>query len=147
MSTESNKAVEARFVSEVLNGRNLDAISEVMSDDYVEENPPPGQRPGRDGLRDFLGDMFTAFPDFEWTVEQMIADGESVMSWNTWRGTHHGAFLGMPATGRRVTVEAWVRDIIDDGKISSSRILMDSLSLMHQLGAIPPPAQGANPTD
>lgn len=143
MSTEPSKAVGLRFVNEVLNARNIDVLTEVMSDDFTEENPPPGQGPGRDGLRDFLADMFTAFPDLEWTIEQMVAEDDLVMSWGTWRGTHQGSFLGIPPTGRQLIVEAWVRDVIRDGKICSSRILMDSLSLMQQLGAIPPPPQPA----
>ncbi|GAA2746884.1 hypothetical protein GCM10009868_34080 [Terrabacter aerolatus] len=137
MPRPEGAAVPVRFVEEVLNGHNLDVIPDLVSDDFVEENPPPGQGPGRDGLRDFLGQLFTAFPDLEWTVEQMVADGEAVMAWSTWKGTHRDAFLGIPPTGTRVTVEAWTRDVVHDGRIVSSRILMDNLALLQQLGAIP----------
>lgn len=137
MPNHAAQSVDRRFVEEVLNGRNLDVLPELLTDDFTEENPVPGQGPGRDGLRDFLQQMFTAFPDLQWTVEQMVSDDDTVMSLSTWQGTHLGAFLGIPPTGNRVSVEAWTRDVLRNGKISSSRILMDNLALLQQLGATP----------
>ncbi|EWT03383.1 hypothetical protein N865_16730 [Intrasporangium oryzae NRRL B-24470] len=137
MPNHAAQSVDRRFVEEVLNGHNLGVLPELVTDDFTEENPVPGQGPGREGLRDFLQQMFTAFPDLQWTVEQMVADDDMVMAWSTWQGTHLGAFLGIPPTGNRVSVEAWTRDVFRDGKISSSRILMDNLALLQQLGVTP----------
>jgi predicted ester cyclase len=78
-----------------------------------------------------------AFPDARWIVEEQIADENQVWSRSTWHGTHKGSFLRIPATGREVSVSAWTIDRITDGRIAHSRLIMDALGLMQQLGAIP----------
>jgi steroid delta-isomerase-like uncharacterized protein len=103
----------------------------------VELDPLPGQRQGRDGLKEVLGMMRAAFPDIHWVPEEMVAEGDTVVTRFTWSGTHRGAFLGVPATGKRVSVKGIVIDQLLNGKMSKSRILMDSLGMMQQLGAIP----------
>jgi steroid delta-isomerase-like uncharacterized protein len=137
MTDVSNKTIDLRFAEEVLNRHNVDALADYVAEDFVEENPVPGQAPGRDGFRDFLTTMFQAFPDLWWQVEEAVAEGDAVMARSNWDGTHTAEFLGVPATGRHVTVEAWTRDLFRDGRITSSRILIDSLSLLQQLDAIP----------
>jgi steroid delta-isomerase-like uncharacterized protein len=139
-NTENNKATDLRFATEVLTGHNLDVLSELVAEDFIEQNPPPGQGPGREGLRQFLRQMFDAFPDLSWRVEKMVAEGDSVASWSTWEGTHRGPFMGIPATGRTVSVEAWTMDHFRDGKVAESRIIMDTMGLMQQLGVVPGPA-------
>jgi steroid delta-isomerase-like uncharacterized protein len=110
----------------VINGRDLDvALSELVVEDFVELNPLPGQGPGRAGLADVLAGMFAGFPDLHWTVHDLIADGDRVLAYSTWSGTHRGQFLGMPSTGRTVTVEAWTIDRYRDGRMVDSRIIMD----------------------
>lgn len=146
--TEENKAIEARFIEEVLNEKNLDAADELVAEDVVELDPFPGQEQGREGLKQLLGMLFAAFPDWRWTIEEMIAEGNKVANRFTWRGTHQGDFLGIPPTGRQVEVKGVVIDRIIEGKIADTRILMDNLGLMQQLGVIPSPEQSeeASPT-
>jgi steroid delta-isomerase-like uncharacterized protein len=140
---ENNKALDRRFVDEVLNQHDLDALTELVAEDFVEQNPPPGQGPGREGLRQFLAQMFEAFPDLRWRIEEAVAEGDRVASWSTWEGTHRGTFFGVPPTGRTVAVEAWTIDHFRDGKMAESRIIMDVMGLMQQLGAIPGPTSAA----
>jgi len=137
--TEVNKAAGLRFAQEVLSHHDLDVLPELVGDDFVEENPVPGQGPGRDGLRDFLRTMFDAFPDLEWIPQEMVAEGDRLVSRSIWTGTHTGAFFGVPATGRRVSVEAWTLDRFHHGLMVRSRIIMDVMGLMQQLGVVPPP--------
>ena len=68
-----------------------------------------------------------------------VAEGDKVLTRFEWTGTHRGEFLGVPATGRPVKVWGTVIDRFEDGKIKDSRIIMDRLGLMTQLGAFPPP--------
>jgi steroid delta-isomerase-like uncharacterized protein len=146
---ETNKAIDLRFVDEVLNQHNLDVLPDLIAEDFVEQNPPLGQGPGREGLRQFLAQMFEAFPDLRWRVAEMVAEGDRVAAWSTWEGTHRGAFFGIPPTGRTVSVEAWTIDRFRDGRVTQSRIIMDVMGLMQQLGAIPSPAsaeQSATPS-
>jgi predicted ester cyclase len=66
----------------------------------------PWHRPGRAGLADVLTGMFTAFPDLRWTLRDTIAEDDRIMTLSTWTGTHRGPFMGIPATGRAVSVES-----------------------------------------
>jgi hypothetical protein len=77
--------------------------------------------------------------------EEQAAEGEKVWSRFTWRGTHQGEFLGIPPTSRAVTVKGMVIDRFVDGKWTESRILMDNLGMMQQLGVIPEPGQPGEP--
>lgn len=136
-NVEDNKAMDLRFANEVLNEHNLDVLSDLVAEDFVEQNPPPGQGPGREGLRQFLAQMFEAFPDLSCRVEDMVAEGDRVAARSTWEGTHRGAFFGVPPTGRSVSVEAWTIDHFRDGKLAEGRKIMDLMGLMQQLGAVP----------
>jgi len=132
------KNLAQRFADEIINGRDLDgALTELVVEDFVEQKPLPGQGPGRDGLRDVLAGMFAAFPDLRWTFLDAIAEDDRVMTLNRWTGTHRGEFMGIPATGRSVTVEAWTLDRYRDGRLVESRIIMDVAAMLGQLGVLP----------
>ncbi|GBC94902.1 hypothetical protein HRbin16_00687 [bacterium HR16] len=133
---QSNSDVVRRFVEEVLNQGNLDAAGQFFWEDMVEQVPLPGQGPGLEGLKDVLRGLRTAFPDMHWTIHEQITEGEKVLSRFEWTGTHRGTFLGVPATHRPVVVWGMVIDRFEGGKIKDTRIIMDALGLMMQLGMI-----------
>jgi predicted ester cyclase len=84
--------------------------------------------------------MFAGSPDLRWDVQDTLVEGDRVASFSYWTGTHQGDFLGIPATGRSVKVEAWIFDRFPDGQLAESRIIMDVIGLLTQIGAIPGPA-------
>jgi len=131
-----NKAVVSMFVEEVINQGRLERADDLVAVDFVELDPLGGQRQGREGLKEVIGQMRSAFPDIYWVLDEMVAEDDKVFSRFTWSGTHRGAFLGIPATGRDVRVTGMVIDRVADGKMAESRILMDRLSLMQQMGVI-----------
>lgn len=135
-NVERNKALICRFADEAINRKNWDAIHDIVAEDFVEHVPFPGQGPGRDGLRNVIGVFTRAFPDIQWTTHEQIGEGDTVVSRFSWTGTHRGEFLGIPATGRRVTVWGVVIDVVRAGKFAESRIIMDALGLMQQLGVM-----------
>lgn len=139
MPEQENIAVLDRFIEEVINQGNLDAADEIVEENFVELDPLPGQRQGREGLKEVIGMMRAAFPDIHWVADETIASGDKVVTRFTWTGTHHGPFLGIPATRNHVTVKGVVIDRLSSGKMADSRILMDSLGMMQQLGVIPTP--------
>jgi steroid delta-isomerase-like uncharacterized protein len=139
VSIKENKAVTQRFVDEAINWKNLDALNQLVAEDFIERVPFPGQGPGREGLKATIGAFLQAFPDIVWTTHEQIAEADNVVSRFTWTGTHRGEFLGVPATGRRVTVWGVLIDVVRGGKMVESRIIMDTLGLMQQLGVIPGP--------
>jgi steroid delta-isomerase-like uncharacterized protein len=138
---QTNSHLVRRFVAEVLNQGEIDAAGQFFWEDMVEQVPLPGQGPGLAGLKDVLRGLRAAFPDMLWTVEEQISEGEKVVSRFEWTGSHQGEFLGVPATGRSVKVWGVVIDHLEGGKIKDTRIIMDTLGLMTQLGVFPPPAR------
>ena len=136
---QSNSNVVRRFIDEVLNQGKVEAAGQFFWEDMVEQVPFPGQGPGLEGLKDVLRGLRAAFPDMHWTVQEQIAEGDKVLSRFEWTGTHRGTFLGVPATDRPVTVWGMVIDCFEAEKIKYTRIIMDSLGLMMQLGVVPAP--------
>ena len=142
MPTADNKNVIKTFIEEVLNEGRFERLDELVLEDFVELDPLPGQSQGREGLREVLRQMRAAFPDIHWVVDEMIGEADKVCTRFTWTGTQRGSFLGVPATGRHVAVKGIVIDRLNGGKMADSRILMDTLSMMQQLGVVP--ASGAS---
>src|SRR5579862_3955867 len=135
-----NAAVIRQFVEVVLNNGNIDQAGRYVWEDVVEQVPLPGQGPGLKGLQDVLRGMQAAFPDIHWKIEEQMSDGDRVMTRFVWTGTHRGPFLGIPPTARQVYVWGVVIDRLVDSRIKQTRIIMDTLSMMAQMGVIPPPA-------
>jgi steroid delta-isomerase-like uncharacterized protein len=137
MAMDENKKVLEAFVEDVINQGRLERADDLVGPDFVELDPFPGQQQGREGLKDVIGGLRAAFPDIHWVVEEVVAEGDKVVSRFTWTGTHRATFLGIPSTDKKVTVKGVVIDRLADGKMADSRILMDTLGMMHQLGVIP----------
>lgn len=135
MSLEENKQVVRRFVEEVLNKGHVDSAGDYMADDVVELVPFPGQGPGLSGLKDVLRGFRAAFPDMHWTIEEQVAEADKVLTRFVWTGTHRAEFFGVAGTGKAVVVWGMVIDRLAHGKIKETRILMDALGMMRQMGA------------
>jgi steroid delta-isomerase-like uncharacterized protein len=144
--SEDNKARIREFIDRVLTAGEIDSTGDYFHGDVVEEVPLPRQGPGLHGLKETLTRMRRAFPDSHWRVEEQIAEDNSVLTRFRWSGTHQGEFLGIPATNRVVRVWGMVIDRFEGEKVKSTRILMDTLSLLQQLGVVPTaPEAGADP--
>lgn len=136
MSPDENKTFMSSFIEEVINQKNLAAADKLVAPDFIEQLPFPGQGPGREGLKFVLTSMFVGFPDMSWTVHEQIAEGEKVVTRFSWTGTHQGEFMGIPATSKRVEVWGIVIDVVKNDLFAESRILMDTISLLQQLGGM-----------
>jgi steroid delta-isomerase-like uncharacterized protein len=139
LSTQENATVVRRFAEEVITQGDIDSSARFVWEDVVEQVPLPGQGPGLEGLKDILRGMRSAFPDLNFAIKEQIAEGDKVASRFEWTGTHQHEFLGVPATGRQVRVWGVVIDRLEEGRIKDTRIIMDTLGLMMQLGALPSP--------
>ncbi len=145
MSTEENKAIVRRIYEEVLNKRSFDAADDIISANYdSHRHPIPQQAPGLKGLKQAWTMALTGFPDLQFTVEDMIAEGDKVAVRLSHGGTHQGVFMGVAPTGKeaRWTGNSIFR--IADGKIVEGWVEGDHLGLMQQLGAIPAPGQAGS---
>lgn len=139
MPAPSNSAIVAQFIETVLNQGDIAAAGEFFHEDMVEQVPFPGQGPGLAGLQDVVRGLRAAFPDMHWTIHEQVADGPKVLTRFEWTGTHARAFLGVPPTGRAVSVWGMVIDRFDGERIRDTRLIMDTLGLMIQLGVVPAP--------
>jgi len=140
MSIEQNKALVREMVEEMFNRGNLSRADEFLAPDFLErEELPPGIPSGREGVIQLTSMLRSAFPDFHATIGDIIAEGDKVVIRQTWTGTHKGEFMGVPPTGKSVSIG--VIDIIrvDGGKFVEHWGQMDSMGLMQQLGAAPMP--------
>jgi len=140
MSIEENKAFMRRMYEEVHNKGNLAVIDEVTAVDFIDHDPMVAELPpGPEGVKQEFSMLRAAFPDLHVTVEDMVAEGDKVVSRLTMRGTHKGEFMGIAPTGKQITVA--VIDIlrIVGGKIVEHWNIVDNLGMMQQLSVVPPP--------
>jgi predicted ester cyclase len=140
MSVEQNKALDRRYVEEVLDKGNLAVIDEIMAPDYIGHVPgfPPSDR---EGDKQLIAMFRAAFPDLHFTLEDQIGEGDKVVHRLTARGTHTGEFQGIPPTGKQVTVTGININHFVEGKVVESWGIIDRVGLMQQLGVIPTPGQ------
>ncbi|HEX5532231.1 MAG TPA: ester cyclase [Actinomycetales bacterium] len=138
--TERNKAVIRRFVAEVQNGKDFDVYDELNDPDFVNLSSPPGVPPDRESGKLFLQAFAQAYPDATFTVDDMIAEGDQVVTKKTMSGINTGDFAGVPATGRRVTFQYVDIMRVRDGRIVQHWNIIDQLSWLTQLGVIPAPS-------
>lgn len=141
MSTEENKAVVRQLVGEMVNKGNTAVAEALVAEDWRSVDPVPGQEQGRKGLLGIVAMMRSAFPDLEWTIEDEVGEGDKVAVSFTMRGTHRGAYMGIPATGKQVTVSGLAIDSCAAGQCKATRMLIDNLSLLQQLGVVSAPGQ------
>jgi predicted ester cyclase len=134
---EENKAVIRRFVEEVQNNKSEQAYDELNDPEFVNLSSPPGVPADREGGKIYLFGFLNAFPDCHFTIDDMLAEGDQVVTKKTFRGTHTGEFFGIPPTGN--TVELQFVDImrVQNGRIVEHWNCIDQLSFMQQLDVIP----------
>lgn len=134
--TERNKSVIRGFVDEVQNKKDWDAYDEFHDPEFFNHSAPPGMT-DREGSKRYLGGFLNGFPDCQFTIDDMIAEGDQVVTKKTFTGTHEGDFAGIPPTGKRVTLQFVDIMRVRDGRIVEHWLSMDQLSFMQQLGVIP----------
>lgn len=136
MTSDMNKLLVQRFYQAVDEG-DTSRIEELFAPEWVNIDPalPPMQ--GLDGARALVGMFTTNFPDFTSRIEQMAAEADRVAVRASHTGTHQGEFMGIPATGKRVTVTATGIFTCKDGKLVENRVVFDAFGLLQQLGVVP----------
>ncbi|MET8680840.1 ester cyclase [Streptomyces sp. NPDC004647] len=132
-----NKEIARRFFDEVASGGNLDLIDELYVDDYRDHDVSKEEETtvGSDVLRQDVTGWRQAFA-FDFTLDSQVAEGDEVLTRWTWRGTHRGDFMGIPATGKECTMTGMTAFRIRDGKILEGWWNYDLLRLLRQLDAV-----------
>ena len=121
---------------ELLNAGQVDQIGELVTEDYVEHDPLPGQGSGREGAIDRFATIVGALaPHF--TIEDVIASGDRVVLRWTNDGTHVGEFAGLPATGATFSIAGIDIYRIENDLLAEHWHVVDQLSMLGQLGLLP----------
>ena len=134
-------AATVRSFYEQINGGDIDGFGALLADDFVEHEETPGLAPTKEGVIEFFRMYKAAFPDLRMDPEDVLVSGDKVVARVRATGTHDGEFMGMPATGRSVDIA--LIDIIrfgDDGLAHEHWGVVDTMTMMQQLGAVPEPA-------
>jgi steroid delta-isomerase-like uncharacterized protein len=131
------KQLAQRWFAEVMDQGNEDVIDEIVSSDFVDHDPLPGTGPDREGLHDFVKQVRSAFPDIETTVEDTLVEGDRLAVRSTFRGTHQGDFMGMPASGKTVEVSTYDFVRFENDQAVEHWGTIDAAALMEQVGAAP----------
>lgn len=133
-----NKSIVRRLYEEVWNKRNLEVAKELIAPSHaVQLFDAADSGVGPEAYARNVVQFVRAFPDLKFTVIDMVAENEKVVAlWNI-SGTHKGEFRGIPATGRKVSVDGITINQLSAGKIMDSYVSLDMWSMMRQLGAIP----------
>jgi predicted ester cyclase len=142
MSVEQCRAIVARFYEELWNGRNLGVADEIIAPGCVTHQLSSGAEPvgaprGPEAVKQHVAEWLAGFPDMRFTVEEVIAEADRVMSRSVMRGTHSGTWLGIPPTGRRVSVRLVVIQRVEGGKIVEDWVLTEALGFFQQLKLVP----------
>jgi predicted ester cyclase len=139
MSAEKDQATVRRYYLEVFNQKKESLLDELAVPDYVEHNPFPGHGQGIAGLYRRVGMLQSAFLA-NFTIEDMIVEGDKIVVRWANHVVHHGTFFGIPATGKPATVQGIDIIRMRDGKMAEHWDVVDILSVLQQLGAFPQPA-------
>jgi predicted ester cyclase len=118
--------------------KNFESLRDLLSDNLVAVFPGVE---GQQDLNAFLlgaRAFYEAFPDGHHTFDEVIAEGDKVVTAGTFSGTNRGSLQGMPPTGRRISMPVMHVDTVHGGKIVRHRGVANFMDLMQQLGAIPP---------
>ncbi|WP_028059994.1 ester cyclase [Candidatus Solirubrobacter pratensis] len=138
--TTANKATFRRF-DDAINSGDIELISRMI-DELVEPDarihtPLPLEATGAQLLKQVWAALLQAYPDLHVAVEDVIAEGDKVVCRNVVTGTHQGEYMGIPPTGKTVTYDEIFIFRFADGRIAETWGVVDVLSQMRQLGAVP----------
>ena len=136
--SEPNKAIVRRLIEELWNKGNLSLADQLFSPNYAHHDPSTpdfGRGPESEKKRATL--YRTAFPDLRLTIEDLIAEGDTVMARWSCHGTHKGDLNGMAPTGKQFTISGVTIARLLNGKLAEGYVNWDALGLMQQLGVVP----------
>jgi predicted ester cyclase len=140
MTTETKMLIE-RIPLEVLNNGQFGLLDEIVATDFVEHSAQPGVPATREGFKQAVKALKTAFPDLHYTIDDSIESGDRIVHRLTASGTMKGDFMGVPATGKRAS---WTE--IHIGRVANGRLiehwgLVDQLGMLVQLGVVQAPGR------
>ena len=137
MPTAESRELARRFTDECWDRSDVGVLDELLAPNFVDHDPAPGQGAGREGYKQMAAAFFGAFSDFRVRNEDVIAEGEKAMLRWTARGRHTAPLMGIPATGRDVTLRGIDVIRVERGRIAERWGEFDLYGMLRQLGVLP----------
>ncbi len=145
MTAAENKALIRRYFEEIdaaaQDERGASVLDEFVAPDFVDHNPSPGFTPNLEGLKQAFNHFLAANPDGYHVIEDMIAEGDKVMTRVSAYGTHTGELFGIAPTGKQIRMTGIAVHRIANSKIAEHWSELDNLGLMQQLYVVPAPEE------
>lgn len=135
MNTDAKETVRV-LIEEAINKGNLLVLKGIIHTQYRYSSPSKRMN-GIDQLESFILDLRSAFPDLAVSIDEQFGEMQKVCTRITMTGTHQGDFVGIPATGKSVSLQGVIISQMRDGLIAEEWELLDQLSLLQQLGLAP----------
>ena len=136
------KQLIRRFVEELWNERRLEVADAIFAKDCVTHQlqsgvPSDAVPRGPQAIKEHVTGWIASFPDLHFTVEQMLSEDDRVVMQLLMEGTHRGAWLGIPASGKKMQIRMFTVHRVVQGKIVEDWVLVESLGFFQQLGVVP----------
>ena len=122
---------------EAIGSHKLELLNDVLTADWLDLPPSPGQKPGPEGVKPILQGLIDAFPDLGATIEEVIGEEHRAAARVSLSGTHLGPLMGLPASGKYITLSLNEFHTFREGRISVTRHMEDWMGLFRQIGALP----------
>ena len=135
--SEQYKTAARNFIEKGLNQKDLSALESYFSPDLIDHALPPGLPSGLEGRKIFASALLAAFPDIHVDVKDLIAEGEKLVTRYSVHGTHKGDLMGIPPTGKEVSITGVAIDRFENGLSVEHWEIIDQVGLMQQIGALP----------
>jgi predicted ester cyclase/heme-degrading monooxygenase HmoA len=133
-TTQQNKEVVRKIFEQCLNKRNLDQLKEFISDDY---NGLLGKK-GAAGFQEPALPLIKAFPDIQWNITELVAEGDKVVLYWKWQGTQTAAYYAnVASTGKTITNDGVAILTLKNGKVISNQVLTDRLGFLQAMNILP----------
>ena len=133
--TASNRDLALSFYDDVINKHNVEAVDKYVAENMVDHNPDPGQKPGKAGVKEAFAASFRVFRNLRLKPEFTVCEGDKVVTRFTMFGTQKGAFMGVPASGKKFKITGIDILRFEDGKIVERWGNVDALKMMQDLSA------------
>jgi steroid delta-isomerase-like uncharacterized protein len=134
--SDDRKAIVRRWIHQLWDKDDISIFNDNATEDYVYTAPGIGPLHGRAELESFLRDLRPAIPDRRNTIEEQFAEGDTVITCGTARGTHTGNWHSLPPTGGTIQLPWILVTRFRGNKIAEEREMFDSLAFMERIGAV-----------
>lgn len=136
ISVSDSEELATRLINDVWSQGDLEAIDELVAEDYVDYYEGESNVHGRDGLKEYVSGLRESFPDFGKEIKELVVDGDSVALRFMATGTHEGEYEGIEPTGDEISFAGSIFFHIENGEIAATYESADTWGLMEQLGAV-----------